>query len=103
SSTVHLLCDCQEEIVVFEVRDEGIGIPLEDQKHLFETFHRASNVGQIPGTGLGLAIVKQSVDLHQGEINIQSQVGAGTTFIVKLPTNCQQQAEAILLAQGYAQ
>ncbi|MGB3205443.1 MAG: PAS domain S-box protein, partial [Crinalium sp.] len=42
SSTVHLLCDCQEEIVVFEVRDEGIGIPLEDQKHLFETFHRAS-------------------------------------------------------------
>ena len=103
SSTVHLLCDCQEEIVVFEVRDEGIGIPLEDQKHLFETFHRASNVGQIPGTGLGLAIVKQSVDLHQGEINIQSQVGAGTTFIVKLPTNCQQQAEAITLAQGYAQ
>ncbi|HEY9691205.1 MAG TPA: PAS domain S-box protein [Oculatellaceae cyanobacterium] len=102
SSTVHLLCDCQEETVVFEVRDEGIGIPIEDQKHLFETFHRATNVGQIPGTGLGLAIVKQSVDLHQGEINIQSQVGAGTTFIVKLPTNCQQQAEAIILAQDYA-
>jgi signal transduction histidine kinase len=56
-----------------------------DQKQLFESFHRANNVGNIPGTGLGLAIVKQSVDLHGGKIAVESEVGLGTTFTVTLP------------------
>lgn len=68
----------------FTVADEGIGIPVEELPHLFESFHRASNVGDIPGTGLGLAIVKKSVELHGGEISVDSRCGAGTTFTVRL-------------------
>ncbi|HEY9636489.1 MAG TPA: PAS domain S-box protein [Coleofasciculaceae cyanobacterium] len=71
---------------VFQIRDQGIGIPTEDQKRLFDTFHRASNVGIISGTGLGLAIVKRCVDIHQGQIAMESEVGVGTTFTVTLPT-----------------
>ena len=68
----------------FEVSDQGIGIPADEFGHLFETFHRASNVGSIAGTGLGLAIVKQSVALHGGSIELKSVVGQGTTFTVTL-------------------
>ncbi|PSB09187.1 histidine kinase [Pleurocapsa sp. CCALA 161] len=76
---------CQSEQAVFQVRDYGIGIPLEDRAQLFDSFHRATNTGSIPGTGLGLSIVKRSVDLHQGSISVDSQLGEGTTFIVILP------------------
>ncbi|HEX5755983.1 MAG TPA: ATP-binding protein, partial [Arenimonas sp.] len=69
----------------FEIADQGIGIPLADQPRLFETFHRASNVGNISGTGLGLAIVKQSVQLHGGSIALDSAPGRGTRFTVELP------------------
>ncbi len=84
-SIVHFELAFQAGEVVFQIKDEGIGIPLEDQKRLFESFHRATNVGNIPGTGLGLAIVKQSVDLHSGKIAVTSKVGVGTTFKVTLP------------------
>jgi len=71
--------------VHFVVADEGIGIPLEDQQRLFESFHRASNVGNIAGTGLGLSIVKQSVELHGGSIGVGSEPGQGTRFSVTIP------------------
>jgi len=74
------------EAAIFQIQDQGIGIPLKDQKHLFESFHRAHNVGGIPGTGLGLAIVKKSVDLHRGKIIVDSKVGSGTTFTVTIPS-----------------
>ncbi len=74
-----------EEAAIFRIQDQGIGIPPEDQQQLFDSFHRARNVGRIPGTGLGLAIVKQCVDLHGGSIALESQVGVGTTFTVTLP------------------
>jgi len=70
--------------VAFEVSDQGIGIPAEELPHLFEWFHRASNVGEIQGTGLGLAIVKNSVDLHGGRIEVASVVGQGTRFTVTI-------------------
>lgn len=69
---------------VFEVRDQGIGIPADEVADLFESFQRASNVGAIQGTGLGLAIVKQSVELHGGTIEVASRVGHGTCFTVRL-------------------
>jgi signal transduction histidine kinase len=74
-----------EDDTLFRVRDRGIGIPPEEQGHLFESFHRASNVGSIQGTGLGLAIVKNAVDMHGGTIAVESLPGEGTTFTVRLP------------------
>ncbi|WP_199248518.1 PAS domain S-box protein [[Phormidium] sp. ETS-05] len=82
---VNLTVTCQGEKVIFEISDQGIGIPPSDQAHLFESFHRGGNVGAIPGTGLGLAIVKKSVDLHRGTITCTSSVGMGTKFTVTLP------------------
>ncbi len=69
---------------VFEISDQGIGIPPGEENALFNSFHRASNVGAIPGTGLGLAIVKQSVDLHGGSISVVSATGQGSCFTVRL-------------------
>jgi len=73
--------------VTFRIRDQGIGIPPEDQAQLFDAFYRSSNVGTISGTGLGLAIVKKCVDLHGGQIGVESEVGLGTTFTVIIPLN----------------
>jgi signal transduction histidine kinase len=75
----------QDETAIFQIQDEGIGIPPEDQKRLFQPFDRAKNVGKIPGTGLGLAIVKKCVEAHGGQISVTSEVGVGTTFTVMLP------------------
>jgi PAS domain S-box-containing protein len=82
---IWLKVEAQGENVHFVVSDQGIGIPLEDQPRLFESFHRGRNVGNLSGTGLGLAIVKRSVDLHRGSISFDSEVGRGTTFRVLLP------------------
>jgi signal transduction histidine kinase len=74
-----------DEKICFEIQDRGIGIPPEEQSHIFECFHRATNVGTLSGTGLGLTIVKKCVDIHRGEVSFQSTLNLGTTFIVKLP------------------
>ena len=78
--------ECRDGVVRFSIQDEGIGIPAADQNRLFESFHRASNVGTLPGTGLGLSIVKKCVDLHGGQIAVESAVDVGTTFTVTLPS-----------------
>ena len=78
--------------VICHVKDEGIGIPVEDQQRLFQPFSRASNVDSITGTGLGLHIVKVAVELHGGTINVESQHGKGTRFIVRLPKNLESYA-----------
>jgi signal transduction histidine kinase len=75
----------KEDTVEFTIRDEGIGIPDGDLINLFQHFFRARNVGTISGAGLGLAIVKKAVEVHGGTIEFKSEVGKGTTFIVKLP------------------
>lgn len=78
------------ETLVFEVEDEGIGIPLQDQPHIFEEFFRAENVGNAAGLGLGLSIVKKIVEAHHGEISITSPYTpdkSGTRFTVAIPRN----------------
>ena len=70
------------------ITDTGIGIPDMDLPYIFQKFYRVSRPGtEIPGTGLGLVFVKQIVDLHKGFISVQSEVGKGTTFLIKLPKN----------------
>lgn len=73
--------------LTLEIRDQGIGIPKEDQDRLFEPFHRGGNVGVVSGTGLGLAIVQQAAARHGGHIQIRSREGQGTTASVTLPLN----------------
>ena len=78
----NLVC---EEQVIFSIKDSGIGISTLDQERLFEPFYRGSNIDHIPGNGLGLAIAKNLVDIHGGQIEVESELGVGTTFTVTLP------------------
>ena len=70
-----------------KVMDSGIGIPEEDQAHIFERFYRVdkSHSREIGGTGLGLAIARNAVILHRGSIKVYSSKGEGTTFTVRIP------------------
>ncbi|MEH2138520.1 scytonemin biosynthesis sensor histidine kinase [Nostoc sp.] len=83
--TVELQLSCEKEQVIFQVKDRGIGISALDQQRIFEPFYRGSNIDHIPGTGLGLSILKTLVDLHHGQVVVESQIGVGTMFSVILP------------------
>lgn len=82
---VHITTRLNENMLEIEIADQGIGIPEQDQKHLFERFFRAKNVINLQGTGLGLNIVKRYLDLMGGTITFKSAENKGTTFTVKLP------------------
>ena len=71
------------------VKDTGMGIESEDLPHIFERFYRGKQQGQsnIPGTGLGLGIVQEIVNLHQGKIQVESNIGKGSTFCITFPPN----------------
>ena len=84
-SKIKFSLGCLGDFIALQVQDAGIGIPYEDRVHLFESFHRGTNVGNVPGTGLGLAIVKRCVEVHGGEVKFVSEVGNGTTFTILLP------------------
>ena len=75
----------EKEQVIIEIKDKGISISEVDQQRLFEPFFRGSNVEDIPGNGLGLSIVKNLVEIHGGKIEVESEVGVGTTFSLTLP------------------
>ncbi len=76
-----------ETVVEVRIRDSGIGISEEQKQHIFERFYKAdsSRNRAYGGSGLGLAIVKKVLDLHQGEIKVESEEGNGTEFIVHIP------------------
>jgi PAS domain S-box-containing protein len=83
--TIHMSCTVQDRDFIIDIRDEGIGIPEEDRKHLFERFFRAGNVSNIQGTGLGLHIVRRYLDLLEGSIRFESTYGTGSTFTLQIP------------------
>jgi PAS domain S-box-containing protein len=83
NSNIYITSHVNEQIYL-TVKDNGIGIPEEDQRHLFERFFRASNAGNVQGTGLGLHILKRYLDLAKGSIEVHSEVGKGTEFKVTL-------------------
>jgi PAS domain S-box-containing protein len=82
---IRLSCSKSGENLKVSIQDEGIGIPDEDQRHLFDRFFRASNAINIQGTGLGLNIVKRYLDLLNGSISFTSEYGKGSTFTIHLP------------------
>lgn len=82
---VTLTLACHPHEITFLVQDQGIGISKTDQTRLYEAFYRGTNVGNITGTGLGLSVVNACLQLHQGSLSCESQLGKGTTFKVSLP------------------
>lgn len=74
----------EQENIVFSIKDNGVGIPEEDQKRIFEKFYKGDKSRNTDGNGLGLSIVKRIVDIHQGQILLESSIDAGTKIIVKL-------------------
>ncbi|MGE5656908.1 MAG: response regulator [Actinomycetota bacterium] len=85
NSSICLTVQCQNDEIALIVQDRGIGIPTEEQTHLFQPFYRCSNVKSVRGSGLGLAVVKTCIDAHNGSIQITSKVGQGTIVKVTLP------------------
>lgn len=84
---VHVSLNADHKYFYIKVEDSGIGIPEEDQGHIFERFYRVdkSHSREIGGTGLGLAIARNAVIVHRGSIKVHSIEGEGTTFTVRIP------------------
>jgi signal transduction histidine kinase len=97
---VEVRLSSQDGAALLEVEDSGLGIPADEQEHLFERFFRSSNANEnaIPGTGLGLTITKAIVERHGGRIEIESAENAGTTVRVRLPLGARREAEVPSLA-----
>jgi PAS domain S-box-containing protein len=75
----------QGERAIISFRDNGIGLDMKHREKIFEVFRRLHEIGKYEGAGMGLAIAKRIVELHHGEISVESEPGAGSTFHVSLP------------------
>lgn len=86
----------EENQVVIEVSDNGVGIPADQQDEIFESFFRADNLGDEDpgGMGLGLFICREIVQKHGGNIDVESRVGEGSTLRVRLPLYVKEDAQA---------
>ena len=73
-----------EHHAIVKVNDTGCGMTAEVGAHIFEKFYQGDTSHSVQGNGLGLALVKRVIDIMQGEISVESAVGVGTTFIVKI-------------------
>lgn len=91
-----------DKVVQMYVRDTGPGIPSEDLPHLFQKFYRVDNSATrtIGGTGLGLFICRKIVEIYQGRIWVESELGKGSTFFINLPRLSTQRAEELLARQS---
>lgn len=85
NKNIYVSCIVNDSQSVLEVRDEGMGISEEDQKHLFERFYRGKNAFNIQGTGLGLHIVGNYIDLMKGHLHLRSKLNEGTSIQITLP------------------
>lgn len=90
NTEVRAHAELADGLCTLRIEDQGIGIPAAEQKHLFSSFFRASNVSNIYGTGLGLTIVQQCVNLHGGTVKVESELNRGTTVTVTIPVAHQQ-------------
>ena len=84
---IGIYASLEDNRLCLKVKDNGIGIPLQEQERIFEKFYRAQNIpdANLPGIGLGLSYVKLMVEAHGGSITLQSQQGKGTTFTIEIP------------------
>jgi PAS domain S-box-containing protein len=87
-SEIHTSIEKKGRFVYFHISDQGIGIPQNEEKNIFDPFHRADNIGNVRGTGLGLSLSLEFAKKHKGDIYFKSNhPSPGTTFTVKLPVN----------------
>ncbi len=85
-NSITLMVDCNStDRLQIKTQDKGMGISDEDLPNIFTAFHRGNNVGVVQGTGLGLSITKKAVDLLEGDIQVESEIGKGTLFTITLP------------------
>lgn len=82
-----------EHMMYIEIKDYGIGIPNNDMKNIFQSFYRGSNVGNISGTGMGLMLTDFIIQSHRGKIEVNSEVGNGTTILLSLHIHPQEITE----------
>ena len=89
SGWVRVTLDADHKYFYLKVMDSGIGIPEEDVDHIFDRFFRVDKARsrEVGGTGLGLAITKSIVQMHGGIIDVESVLGEGTTFAMRIPLN----------------
>ena len=85
NSQIEVFLNKKEEFAEIIINDKGIGIPKEDLPNIFNRFYRVDKSRSGEGTGLGLSIVKHIVDIHKGDISVESEVSSGTTFTILLP------------------
>ncbi len=85
NKTIDIFTCISDKETIIKVKDEGVGIPKEEQVNLFERFFRAKNVTNIQGTGLGLNIVVKYLEAMKGKIDFISELNTGTTFIITIP------------------
>ena len=79
--------EISEQDIIITIKDNGIGIPEADHKHLFKPFFRAVNTGNIPGTGLGLNIVARYTNLMHGKVSLESIINQETILTLSFPIN----------------
>jgi signal transduction histidine kinase len=84
-STIYFTLSDRPDAVLFNIQDQGIGIPKDELENMYEPFNRGSNAREIRGTGLGLAVVRKCLALHHGDITVHSEVGIGTQFTITIP------------------
>ena len=86
AGTIQLIASQRDDAIRIDVRDSGPGIPPDEQKRIFEAFYRMGSTDKaVEGTGLGLAITRRLVELHGGQLGIESEVGKGSSFYFTLP------------------
>lgn len=93
-SFIEFSTEIQDDLCTIVIKDNGIGIPEEDQKNLFEPFFRANNTGNIPGTGLGLNIVRRYVNLMGGEVSFESAQNKGTSITMRFDQSSYEQPKS---------
>lgn len=82
---IHCICNIENNKLEIVIKDQGIGIPEDEQQHLFTRFFRAKNAENIQGTGLGLNIVRRYLDALDGDISFESRLGEGSSFKIGIP------------------
>ena len=98
---VTVCIQCPKQELVIRIGDTGMGIPKDAFQKIFERFYRVHRPGtQIQGTGLGLAIVNDIVMMHNGRIEVESEVDQGATFTIFLPLGVESPSQALPAEQA---